>query len=98
MFKAKDPSPIKVTSCRASGGARDFMTASLKKRSYMIVHPRFDHPLSCRMIHVNTSFVGANDVVGIGGVVRDNSGNWLLDFGKRVYTSTHCAAKLLAIS
>lgn len=97
VFKAKDPSPIQVISYQASGGARDFMTASVKKGMDMIVHSQFDHPLSCLMIHVDASFVGPNDVVWIGGIVRDNSGNWLLGFGKRVYTNTHYAAELLAV-
>lgn len=64
----------------------------------MIVPPRFEHPASCLMIHVDTFFVGPNDIVGIGGVVSwDINRNCLLGFGKRVYTNTPCAAGLLAI-
>ena len=49
------------------------------------------------MIHVDASFIGLNDVAGLGGIVRDPGGSWVLGFGKSVYTSDSLTAKILAI-
>lgn len=49
------------------------------------------------VIHVDASFVKPLTPIGIGGVVRDNHGGWIMGFGKNCFTFDILSSELWAI-
>ena len=97
VFKKTGPSPVQVISVRATGLARELVLSTQTIPSNVRPSYRFSHPPGFHMIHVDASFIGLNDVAGLGGIVRDSGGSWVLGFGKSVYTSDSLTAEILAI-
>lgn len=84
VFKAKDPAPIKMISFRE---CKRFQERFLEKGNEYYCVPAVWSPLELPHDSCWCFLVGPNELIGIGGVVRDNNRNWLLDL----------AAELLAI-
>lgn len=89
VFTKSNPSPVQVTSFKASGCAREYGVAMENRAvNTNLSRPMFTHPPDYLMIHVDASFVSPFDILGLGEVVRDGKVTWLLGFSKKIYANS----------